>query len=344
MKVLVTGAFGSVGMSTCRALIEAGHSVRAFDINTGKNRKKARKFGKSLEVRYGSILNIGDVRSAAEGVEGVIHLAALIPPFAEKYPRLAEYVNVDGTNNLIYACMRQNPSPKLIFTSSIAVYGDRLADPLIRLTEAVNPNPEDIYAQQKISCEELIRKSSLDWVIFRCTYIVDIHHLKLDPLMFEMPLNTALEICDTRDIGLALSRAVTLKSLNHTILPLAGGRLCRVAYKDYLAKMFSFFGLGEKILPEKAFSSGCFHCGYMETGEVQKLLDYQRHTLLDVYREVKKKYSFQRWFYRFFRKFAVKALLLKSPYYFQYLQERFGKTLSKGIIALRFLFSIRRYQ
>ena len=315
MKVLLTGAFGNVGLGTLEELIKKGYKVRAFDIKNRKNLKLAKKYKDKVEIIWGDVRNPEDVEKAVEGQDVVIHLAAIIPPLADRNPKLAEAVNVGGTLNIIKAMERQPKKPRLIFASSVAVYGDRRKSPLIKPDDPPNPNPDDEYAKQKLKCEELIRQSKLEWVIFRLTYIVSPDKLQLDPLMFKMPLDTCIEICHTKDAGLALSNAVENEKIWGKILHIAGGEKCRITYKEYIDKMMEILGLGKGFLPDEAFSKGNFHCGFMTTEESQKLLHYQRHTLDDYFNEVKKKVRFRRYFMKIFKPVIRIYLLRNSPYY-----------------------------
>ena len=342
MRVLVTGGCGNVGQSTVKSLAGQGHAVRVFDMDTLRNRRIIRSFGPGIEGCRGNILHIEDVRRAVQGMDAVIHLAAVIPPLADKKPDLAELVNVDGTHNIVYAMEKQEPAPKLIFTSSVAVYGDRLNKPYIGKDDSPNPNEDDYYALQKLKGEEVIRASSLEWTIFRLSYIVDPKRLKLDPIMFDMPLDTSIEICDTRDVGVALASSITSEEISGKTLQIAGGHRCRVSYRRYLQSMLEIFGFGKTSLPETAFSNRGFHCGFMATDESQEKLNYQKHTLLDYYRDVRKRFVLQSFFLRFFRGPGRRFLLLKSPYFLRSLSERLGSGLSRGTIALRFLFSSGR--
>jgi hypothetical protein len=54
--------------------------VRAFDLRTSRTEKVVQRFDGQLEVRWGDICNVADVRAAVEGVDVIMHLAALIPP------------------------------------------------------------------------------------------------------------------------------------------------------------------------------------------------------------------------------------------------------------------------
>ena len=158
MKVLVTGAMGIVGLNAIAELARRGHRVRVFDLPTNNNRRTAKKLQPGTEIVWGDVRNLADVRRAVSGVDAVIHLAAIIPPLADRKPALAEAVNVGGTANVVRALEESTSPPKLVFTSSISVYGDRVADPYIGLDDPLAPNPDDAYAHHKIACEGIIRR------------------------------------------------------------------------------------------------------------------------------------------------------------------------------------------
>ncbi|MHA1804706.1 MAG: NAD-dependent epimerase/dehydratase family protein [Promethearchaeota archaeon] len=319
MKILLTGAFGNVGLSTLEELIERGHDIKIFELKNDKNLKIAKKYENKIELIWGDLRNYSEVQKAVSNVDIVIHVGAIIPPLADQNPTLAEEVNVGGTKNVIKAMECQKKKPKLIFTSSIAVYGDRRESPLIKTTDPINPNKDDPYAHQKVQCEQLIQNSSLEWLILRLTYIVSMEKLALDPLMFHMPLETCIEICHTRDVGYAIANAVEKPEVWGNILNIAGGPKCRIIYRDYIHKMLDLFGLGGDLLPQEAFSNEEFHCGFMDTQKSQELLQYQRYTLEDYFEEVKKKVEFSRFMNRLFplivRPIAKRMLLSKSPFY-----------------------------
>ncbi len=81
MKILITGAFGNVGIAVVDACLNRGHQVSIFEIRNRANEKKARKYGCRLRnVYWGDIRNPGEIGAALAGQEVVIHLAAIIPP------------------------------------------------------------------------------------------------------------------------------------------------------------------------------------------------------------------------------------------------------------------------
>ena len=320
MKVLLTGAFGNVGLSTLEELIKRGYDIKVFDVFNRRNHKIAKKYRDEVVIIWGDLRNSKDVEKAVDGQDVIIHVGAVIPPLADRKPEFAESVNVGGTKNIIAAMEKQTEKPKLIFTSSVAVYGDRVKSPLIKPSDPLNPNPHDEYAKQKIRCEELVRNSGLEWVTFRLTYITSVKKLLLDPLLFDMPLDTSIEICDTRDVGLALANAVEHDGIWGETMHIAGGEKCRVIYRDYINDMMEIFGLGRGFLPEAAFSKSGFHCGFMTTEKSQKYLNYQRHTLEDFYNDVKKKVGIKRYFFIMFKPIIRRYLLRQSPHYKTYLK------------------------
>ena len=325
MKILVTGGFGIVGREVVRNLVQRGEEVRVFDRPSRRAARAVRSLlgrcsDPRVEISFGNLLNIADVTEAVRGVDAVIHLAAVIPPLADRRPQLAEQVNVLGTENLVRALEKLPDSPRLIYTSSIAVYGDRVENPFIRVDDPPRPNEDDFYAQQKLRCEKIVRASSLKWTIPRLTYIVSPDKLAMDPIMFEMPLKTSLEICRAEDAASALVDVLFTDALNGSVWHLAGGETCRMSYRTYLNRMMEAFGLGCWTPPEESFSTRGFHCGFMDTASSEGLLGYQIHIGEDYFREVYRRYRVGRFFIRLVRPAVRWYVLARSPYYWRYLK------------------------
>lgn len=317
-KILLTGAFGIVGQGVLNELLKKQYDIRVFEIKNKRNKSIAEKYKKNIEIMWGDIRNYEDIKKAVKGQDVIIHVAAVIPPLADEQPEFAREVNVEGTKNIIRAMESEPKKLKLIYTSSIAIYGDRRLNPYIQVTDPPNPG-NDEYAKQKLECEHLIKASNLQCVIFRLTYIVSMDKLEMDPLMYHMPLETCIEICHADDVGLALANAVGNENIWGKILHIAGGPKCRIIYGDYIHKMLDMFGLGGDLLPKDAFSDKPFHCGFMDTKESQKELQYQRYTLEDYFKDVKEKVKVSRFFIKMFqfivRPIAKKYLTDKSPFY-----------------------------
>jgi nucleoside-diphosphate-sugar epimerase len=337
VNVLLTGAFGNVGLSTLKELLNKDYNVRVFEVYNRKNRKLAKKFKSKIDIVWGDLRNKDDVESAVKEEDVIIHLAAIIPPLADINTSLAESVNVGGTKNLLNAIKNQPQKPKIIFTSSIAVYGDRLDNPMIKTTDILAPSRGDYYALTKI---KLIRDSGVEFAIFRLTYITSVNKLNMDPLMFHMPLDTSIEICDTKDVGLALANAVECDEVWGETFNLAGGERCRITYREYLNDMMKIFGLGRNYLPEEGFAEKDFHCGFCDTHKSENLLHYQKHTLQEYYKEVKSKIGVKRHFMPMVKWMIRLNLLKKSEFYrrFKFFKKKAGVfTISENKLIRKIL-------
>lgn len=325
-----------MGRSVVADLLAQGYVVRLFDTpaagpirrilsvaGSARRRLRALLTGRTpdgtrrLEVVRGDVCNIAHVGEAVRGVDAVIHLGAMIPPAADRHPRLSTYVNEGGTANLVRALERRSPDARLVFASSVAVYGDRRRDPLIRPGDAVNPGSHDAYAQAKVAAERVVAHSSLRWVILRLSYVVSPDKLAMDPLMFSMPLDTRIEVCSVADTARAFVNALDAPGVEGRILTIAGGEACRTTYRDYLDTMTTLFGLGPRLLPDAAFSTADFHCAHVDTTESESLLHYQRETLADYYLAVSRRVHARRLVLRgvpFLRGVIRARLARRSPY------------------------------
>ncbi|HUX36335.1 MAG TPA: NAD(P)-dependent oxidoreductase [Rectinemataceae bacterium] len=326
MRVLVSGAFGNVGRSTLAALAERSAEVTVLEADTRRNRhlapRLARELGRRGQAAFSSLI-LGDVREpditakAVAGQDAIIHLAALIPPAADRQPELARSINVGGTAALIEAAKAFGAgAPRFILASSIAAYGDRLQNFWISATDPLAPSPGDAYGSSKVEAESLVRKSGLPFCILRLTYIVWRKKLARDPLMFHMPLATRIEICHTEDTGRAFASAAHNPAALGRTFDIGGGETCRTSYRDYLDAMFRLFGLGGfGRVPEAAFAPSGFHCGwYADSDEADRVLGFRHKTLADYYVEVAEEAGWKRIAAAVFRPFIRAGIAAKSPF------------------------------
>ncbi len=129
--ILVTGGAGFIGSHLVESLLKRGEYVRVLDnFSTGKrenlegfahgNPKAAANF----ELMVGDIRDPGTLDRAAEGVEVILHQAALgsVPRSVED-PLTTQQVNADGTLTVLLAA-REHHVGRVVYASSSAVYGD----------------------------------------------------------------------------------------------------------------------------------------------------------------------------------------------------------------------------
>ncbi len=297
MRVFVTGGFGNVGMSAVRALLSYGHDVCIFEHPSARTRrqKRLRELLRDargrLNVFYGDIADKGAVSEAIAcagngGPDAVIHLAGIIPPLADREPKLADHINVGGTKALLDVCRALPHSPRFIFASSVALYGDRLANPWISIQDAIAPN--DTYSVTKNECEMLLRASGLEWVILRLSYVVSSDWLPFSPQLYDVPPSTRLEVVHTEDAGRAFAKACDSPQAAGRVFNVGGGPSCRTTYRAYLDRLMRYFGLGSSsFLPDELFAKGNFHCGWFtDSNETESILLFRSKTLEDYYSEV----------------------------------------------------------
>jgi len=317
IDVLLTGASGTVGSEVLQQLAQLKNiNLTIFDQKSVKSKRIFALYKNHINVIYGDLTNEKDVATIPDKLDIVIHLAAIIPPLADEKPELTRKVNVIGTKTLLNRLEMNSPNVFFMYSSSISVYGDRVLNPFIRTTDILLPSLGDIYAQTKIESENLIKKSKLNWTIFRLAAIMKNH--KVSRLMFHMPLSTTLEICTPSDTARAFITGIYKKEelIGH-VFNLGGGEKCCTSYEKFLEKSFQIFGLGTLNFPDLAFANQNFHCGYYEDGnKLEEILHFRSDTLKTYYDQTRKSIPLTTRILCFtFRGIIKKFLLIQSEPY-----------------------------
>lgn len=147
---LVTGGCGFIGSNIVEYLVGQGETVRVLDdLSTGR-RENLAGFDDRVTLIEGSLLDTDRVREACEGVDYVLHQAAL--PSVQRSvedPETTNRINVDGTLTLLNAC-RAAGVKRVVYAASSSAYGDQAAPVK---TEKLLPMPKSPYAVSKLACE-----------------------------------------------------------------------------------------------------------------------------------------------------------------------------------------------
>lgn len=170
MQVVITGGGGFLGYRLARSLLKKGSladaegkqqpitQIKLFDI----------AFPSDIDARLTCIQGDLNDKCAIEALlgkdtEAIFHLASVVSGGAEADFDHGYTVNLDGTRTLLSACRQQHEPPRLVFTSSVAVFGGDMPD---ILDDSTTPTPQGSYGVQKVICEYLIsdhtRKGYLD--------------------------------------------------------------------------------------------------------------------------------------------------------------------------------------
>ena len=187
MRIVITGGCGFLGRRLALLLLDQGSTLGAIDeMVLFDNAPSALPLPDDKRVRLvtGDIADRDTVRAliapqgAKSGTDAVFHLAAIVSGQAESDPDLGYRVNLDGTRAVLDACRALGPSksgdrPRLIFASSLAVYGGALP-PAVGDDTALTP--QSSYGAQKAIGELLVndysRKGFIDGRALRLPTVV----------------------------------------------------------------------------------------------------------------------------------------------------------------------------
>lgn len=323
MKVLLTGAFGNIGMHTLRELLAQGYTVRCFDVPTKANRRQARQTRGRCDVVWGDLRRPEDVAKAVQGQDAIVHLAFVIPKLSmtgissEDRPDFAREINVGGTLNLLAAAKASPRSPRFLFASSLHVYGrTQHLPPPRRVTDPVQP--VEHYALHKAACEEMVKGSGLRWAVLRLAASMPIR-LIVDAGVFDVPLNNRIEYVHGQDVALAMANALHTDNAWGCTWHIGGGPACQLIYRDMARQVLDAFGVG--MLPDWAFRSEPFGVDWLDTAGSQQVLRFQRHTLDDYVADVRAALGPKRPAIIAMRPLIRRHLLRLSPNYAQHVGE-----------------------
>lgn len=312
MRVLVTGAFGNIGSHTVDALLAQGAAVRALQHEKASPELLKRWKGK-VELARGDVTRPQTLVPAVRGADVVVHLAYVIPPACLEKPEAARGVNVGGTANLIAAQKAEAPGAKLLFASSLDVFGRTAHLPPPRtLKDPVSAS--DAYTEHKLSCEKLVQDSGLGWAIFRYADVPPIALRSPVPIMFEIPLKQRIESLHPLDAGLVTAKAALSDQTWGRHWLIGGGARCQNTYGEYLAKFLGAMELGGP-LPESAFSTQPYCTDWLDTAESERVFGYQRHSFDDIVKDVAALLGWKRKLARLSQPVVREYMLGLSPYY-----------------------------
>jgi nucleoside-diphosphate-sugar epimerase len=148
---LVTGGAGFIGSHLVRFFLERGGRVRVLDdFSTGKRENLSEVEGK-IELVPGSLLSPSDVEAAVQGVDFVLHQAAIPSvPRSVEFPLESHEANATGTLRLLRSAAAAGVR-RLVYASSSSVYG---ANPALPKVESMTTEPMSPYAVSKLSAEQ----------------------------------------------------------------------------------------------------------------------------------------------------------------------------------------------
>jgi nucleoside-diphosphate-sugar epimerase len=153
-RYLITGIAGFIGSTIAHRLIENGHEVRGIDnLSTGRLANLA-DIRSMISFEHADIQDLPAMRSACDGVDYVLHQAAIASvPQSINDPLTSHSSNINGTLNILLAA-RDARVKRIVYAASSSAYGDQRTQPK---HEEMIPQPLSPYAVQKLTCEYYIQ-------------------------------------------------------------------------------------------------------------------------------------------------------------------------------------------
>lgn len=147
-NVLVTGATGFIGQHLVRRLGELGCNINIL----ARDSKKLQLAG--LKIFEGNIFDYTLLKEAAKNAEIVFHLVSKTHDFSHNRNNANEYfrINVEGTRNLLNACIGSNVR-HFVYFSSVKAMAEESEN---ALDESSMPNPTTPYGKSKLEAEKLV--------------------------------------------------------------------------------------------------------------------------------------------------------------------------------------------
>jgi nucleoside-diphosphate-sugar epimerase len=223
-----------------------------------------------IEVVKGDIIEGDTVRRAVDGVEAVVHLAAILPPASERDRDRTLTINVEGTRQIVRALEHLAPQATLVFSSSVSTYGDTSQEPppvvVSRLQRAI-----DVYAESKIAGEQIVRGSRASWVILRIAPIA-VPAFQEPPAVWPFMPDQRIEWVHRDDAVTAIHHAAITPAAHGKTFNIAGGATWQITGREYVERLYDLLGVS----PEEAtYRTSPGWVDWYDTQASQQLLTYQ---------------------------------------------------------------------
>lgn len=298
MKVLLTGPCGRHGFKTLLRLLDEGHDVRAFDTPDAfpghpkeyheKILRYVRNKGYELDWQWGDIRDEEAVRKAvSDDVDAIIHHAAMtLPSQCEEEWEYCWNVNYYGTRNVIDAIQRSRREPKLLYSSSVAIYGFPVEDKEDFSEGDLLPST-CTYAATKIASELAIERSGINYTIMRMATVgepgvPEIMLVAHSPALQErLAIENRLKRTDSpchmvaaHDVDTAYLNALDNPASDRQAFNIAGPASCRTTFKTHYDEMQ--IALGGRATTDDAWGKNRYPQMYYDIARSSQVLDYAK--------------------------------------------------------------------
>ncbi len=265
MKALITGGAGNLGRRLVQLFVESRHEARVFDLPQVDY--SFFEGVRGVDILKGDIRDEATARAAVEGVDAVLHLAALIPPASERNRATTLAINVGGTRNLLAAIGGRDVH--FVLASSVATYGDTTKEePPISVSYP--QTAIDVYSDSKIETERLLKASGIPYTILRIAPI-SIPEVLEPPDVWPYRADQRVEFVNRDDVADALYACALTPAARGKVLNIAGGKTWQMTGYEYVTTLYRAM----RVEDDPVFSDQPGWFDWYDTEEAQALLRYQ---------------------------------------------------------------------
>jgi UDP-glucose 4-epimerase len=304
MAVFVTGAGGFLGQTLVNTLIADGKKVLAFDFNSPPQAVIESWKGKA-EFRQGDIRDqklIASLVAESGTSDPIIHLAGILTTGCDRDPHAALAINVGGTYNVLEGA-RANGNRRVIFASTISVYGRGLPQPI---TENMPMEADGWYGVSKQMAELAgllyVRRYNADFRAVRFaavtgagrvavgsaslfTSLIPEKAAKGEPYAIEVTEDTSYPVVYIKDAVDSLIKLAYAKEAKSRIYNIASGNVVVDKMIEYIKKVipeakFTFAPSPDIMAVVAGFKEWVISCdlaakeiGWTPTYTVEKMVD-----------------------------------------------------------------------
>ena len=235
MKILLTGANGFLGKIVTTKLVNEGHNITALVILEEDTTYLATL--KNVKIFRGDIIDINSIKNAMNGIDIVVHLAALLNNSDEN---LNMKINYEGTKNIADLAEKNNIK-KFVFTSSMT-------------STSNNPNA---YGKSKRLAEEYLKTKKFKTIIIRPTLLYGkggVAFKKLIDMINMLPIfvpiigrgNSIKQPIYVEDAAEIIKKSVTMKIDENKTYQMGGSE--QIEFSDYVKKILKLQGKNKILL------------------------------------------------------------------------------------------------
>lgn len=283
-RILVTGAFGSIGKIVLKLLLSEGkYDITALDLKTKKNLKEAKKYKNRINIVFGDIKDTTLIENLVINIDYIIHLAGVMPPFGDFYKKLGEEIEYDGTESIIKAINYYNPSCHMFYASTTSLYDSSFTGNIkevIKETELTN------YSFNKYKTEILLKKKLKCYTIFRIPLVLS--NVNKETFVYNIKKNSIVEVTTDYDVAYAFVKGIIhSKDINKKIYDVGMGEKSRLYYREILINILKYNGISFKYLVGRIFFDKNYYSPVLsDSDELDNIIHYRFDTFKNYYQRL----------------------------------------------------------